>query len=503
MTSANNTSISKQNDDERISIDLSMIIRGFVKFWWLSLILMLLFGGAMFAKDRLSYTPMYETSVTFSVRTQEPGSAGIGLSSYSFSYARATANQLSSTFPAIIESRILQDIIISDMELEYFPATLSASVVKGTNMFTITAKGKDPQLIYDVLLSVIENYPAVAQYVIGNTELVILNPPEVPSVPYNSFSYRSSVIKGALAGLALSVLWMIFYSISRDTIRNRREIRKKLNRHCVGTLPTVSFKKYKTEKDLSVLLTNTRVSDSYREAFRALRNSIISSKDVGKVIMLTSTAPGEGKTTVSVNLAVAIARTGRSVIVVDADTKNPSVNKLIGMDMYAPDKDDTRPGEIQECGELGISVMNFNTAAFTAWELFDVDNMRELFSKLSQIYDYVIVDTPPAGLTSEPSVIAQTVDSIIMVVRQDTVRVSRILEALDSIHYQGSANIVGCILNAVSEGLGEYGYGYRYSHYKYGKYGYGKYGYGEKRREKAQDNENIAHDDETSEAESE
>ena len=471
---------SVRQSEDAISINFSEIFRSLSKFWWLCLVLMLIFAGLMFCRNQINYRPMYESSVTFTVRTQEPGSAGIGISSYSFSYARSTASQLSSTFPAIIESNILGEIICNDMGLDYLPATLSASVVKGTNMFTITAKGRDPQLTYDVLLSVIKNYPAVAEYVIGNTDLVILNPPEIATEPYNRFAYRSSMAKGALLGLALGLCWVVFYALCRSTIRSREDVRTKLNRHCVAVLPEVSFKKYKTDIDKSVLLTNKKVSESYLESFRALRNSVLSSS-VGRTIMLTSTAPGEGKTTVSVNLAISIARTGKSVIVVDADVKNPSVNKLIGIPMYEPTADDKRPGEITDVESLGIAVMNFNTKAFDIWKLLGIDKLRELFGRLSELYDYVIIDTPPVGLTSEPSLVAQVADSMIMVVRHDTVRSGRILEALDSLRYPGGAKLIGCVLNAVPDAYSDYGYGYRYSHYRYGygrRYGYG---YGEKK----------------------
>lgn len=493
MSEAENSSKNAQGESEGLlSIDFLELFRSFMKFRWLCLLLALLGAGAMFARNRMNYTPMYESNVTFTVRTQEPGSAGIGISTYSFTYARATATQLSTTFPAIIESNILHDIICNDMGLSYLPATLSASVVKGTNMFTISAKGRNPELTYEVLQSVIKNYPSVAQYVIGNTDLNILNPPELPTEPYNRLSYRSSMIKGALAGIFLGILWVVFYTFFRSTIKSRGDIREKLNRRCTAVLPEVSFKKYKVEEiDRSVILTNDKVSDAYLESFRALRNSVISlTENSGRIIMLTSTAPGEGKTTVSVNLAISIARTGKKVILVDADVKNPSVNRLLGLAPYEPSKEDKRPGAIEDIEKYGISVMNFNTAAYDVWKLIGIEKLTELFGRLSELYDYVIIDTSPAGLTSEPSIIAQAVDSIFMVVRHDTVRASRILDALGSLNYQSSEKLLGCILNAVPS-YHEYGYGYRYSHYSY-KYGYRSrygYGYGEKgkRFEKAEE----------------
>ena len=97
---------------------------------------------------------------------------------------------------------------------------------------------------------------------------------------------------------------------------------------------------------------------------------------------------------------------------------------------------------------------------------------------------------------------AQVADSMIMVVRHDTVRAGRILEALDSLRYPGGAKLIGCVLNAVPDAWSDYGYGYRYSHYSY-KYGYGhygKYGYGVKKQEKTDENQVEIISDEYDEA---
>ena len=173
----------QSSEEQQIAIPFEAIFGAIVKFWYIILILAVVFGGFMFYRSYAHFSPLYRSSVTFTVHTQEIGSSGIGMTSYSFSYNRATANQLSSTFPNIIKSNILQDIICNDLEMSTLPVNLSASSVKGTNMFTISAEGSDPNLTYEILQSVIKNYPAVADYVIGNTDLVILSYPEVPTEP--------------------------------------------------------------------------------------------------------------------------------------------------------------------------------------------------------------------------------------------------------------------------------------------------------------------------------
>jgi capsular polysaccharide biosynthesis protein len=203
--------------------------------------------------------PTYQSSVTFTVRTQELRGANMGITSYSFSYNRATATQLASTFPSIIRSRILSDIICTDLGISYIPCTLASTSVSGTNMFTVTSTGSEPQITYDVLQSVIKNYPVVAEYVIGNIDLHILTQPEIPTAPYNTFDSRTYIIKGAAIGLALGVLWILFYATMRQTVRSRKDIRLKLNQRCLAALPEVTFKKYKQEINREIIVTNSSV----------------------------------------------------------------------------------------------------------------------------------------------------------------------------------------------------------------------------------------------------
>ena len=315
-----------------VEMKLSEFLRAFRKFWWLCLILAVIGTCVMFYRSYIRFSPVYQSSVTFTVQTQEThgSSLNMGITSYSFSYNRATASQLASTFPSIVKSNILQDIICNDLDLPFFPCSLSSSSVPGTNMFTVTATGADPEMTYRVLQSLIENYPSVAEYVIGNTSLYILNQPQIPTAPSNAFSYRSHMVRGALLGFCAGLALIGIYAVLRQTVRSRSDIREKLNRHCCGVLPTVTFKKYNTEIDRSILITNPMVGDAYMESFRACRNSLVSSLGDRKIIMVTSTAPGEGKTTVAVNLAMSLAMMKKDVLLVDLDLRNPNVSKVLG-----------------------------------------------------------------------------------------------------------------------------------------------------------------------------
>lgn len=481
FSNMNNQSASDNEQYSQITPEL--LLNAFCKLWWLCVILAILGIGIMFLKSYVLFTPVYQSSVTFTVQTPQIGTGNIGITSYSFSYNRSTAVQLSSTFPNIIKSNILQDIICNELNLDNFPCKLNASSVSGTNMFTITAEGKDPQITYDILQSVIKNYPTVAQYVIGDTNLDILTEPVIPTSPSNQFAYRSQIAKGAIAGFALGLVWIIIYAIFRQTICSRSDIRTKLNQHCLGTLPEVTFKKYNREINCSIVLTNPLLGDNYLESFRALRNSILntSTSNENNVIMVTSTAPGEGKTSVAVNLALSLSMMNKKVIIVDGDIRNPNVNARLGL---TDNSINTETNPIAKISQIKIdqniilSVANFNTGEYAMWKLLDADHFGKFLDQLRSKYDYIIVDTSPLGITSEPAVVAQCVDTSILVIKRDTVRISRIVSTIDTL-LSSNTKILGCVLNGEKlnmTGYGSYAYGYK-------KYGYGyNYGYGSSRK---------------------
>ena len=433
------------------------------------------------------------------MQTQISGaSLEAGLSSYSFSYNLAVASQLASTFPSIIRSNILQDIVCNDLNLSTFPCTLSAVSISGSNLFTITARGRNPQTTYDVLLSVIKNYPAVSEYVIGNTKLVILSEPILPTEPYNKVNYPVQALKYAALGIAIGLAWIVFYSMHRKTICSADDIREKLNQQALGALPEVVFKKHKKEIDRTISVNNSMVGSSYLEAFRSFRNTVLNKLGSNKVILVTGTAPGEGKTSVSANLALSLAKMHKKVILIDGDLRNPSVAGFFGI----PADNTESALSVSAGGEDTLSILRFPNARGSIWEVLKPETMKKLFRHLRETADYVVIDTSPIGITTEPTVFAQYADAAIMVVKQDTIRTSSVMDAVDTLA-STDVKVLGCVLNAASSSYNAYGskygsrygsYGYRYGGYGY-RYGYGYgykrhygygygYGYGERTREK-------------------
>lgn len=91
-----------------------------------------------------------------------------------------------------------------------------------------------PELAYKVLVSAIDKYPQVANYVVGNTELTLISPPAVPSAPYNSLSYASCIKKGAALGILLGIAVAVIAAATRKTVRSTAELKSILNLRCIG-----------------------------------------------------------------------------------------------------------------------------------------------------------------------------------------------------------------------------------------------------------------------------
>lgn len=484
---------SKSKKNEFIPFYFSDFVKGTRKFWWLVVLLALVFGGIRFYTSFKSYTPVYSTSATFTISTAtDQGSATGGMTSYSYYFDTAMTTQLEASFPYILSSNILQDAICEELDLPYLPATLTPSSVPGSTMFTITCTGTNPQQVYDILMSAIDKCPEAARYVIGKIKFTMITNPYVPQTPTNKNSYVSDAVKAAVVGAVIGIGWILIYCVSRKTIRTKDEIGEQLGMETLSTLPHVSYKRHSQEIDRSILWTNPNVGRGFMESVRLLRNTVLHDlKENEKTVFVTSTAPGEGKTTVTANLALSIADAGKKVLLIDWDIRNPSICEALDLPMPEPTDGTGEEYKIFTTQKYKISILCF-TSRRNYMKRMRTEYVRGLLDKLRDSYDLIIIDTPPCGLISDTEVIARAADAAVYVILQDTVRVSRIKEGLGNL-LLANARVIGAVFNGAQSGLtgygenygygaygyyGKYGYGYGYKHYGYGYKNYG-YGYGE------------------------
>ena len=264
------------SDEEKIDLYrlLAEFWKAFRRLFWLPVCLAVLCCAFFAFRAWWSYTPMYQAEVTFTIQTPTSGSTG-DISSGSTYYDKAAAEQLSKTFPYLISSELLQNMLRQELGVESLNGTLTAQTVENTNLFSLQATSSSPQSAYDILTSVIQVYPRVADYVIGSTIMNLLTEPSVPTSPCNQLSLLRPAVKGAFLGCAAGLVLILLFAATRRSIRSSREVRSQLNQTYLGSLPQVSFKRRTRKTQEIVSIQNRRISGSFQEGVRRLRVKLL------------------------------------------------------------------------------------------------------------------------------------------------------------------------------------------------------------------------------------
>lgn len=209
------------------------------------------------------------------------------------------------------------------------------------------------------------------------------------------------------------------------------------------------------------------------EAFRTLRTSLALNSEVSDRILISSAEPGDGKTTVSANLAVAFAQSGKRTLVIDADLRRPGMTALLGLkgkpgviDILSSGASvvEQVPNHIVKTDAKGLDVLPAGLRRPNPAELLASPAFIELLAWADSQYDQVLVDCPPVLAVSDAQIVGRLVDGAILVVRPEKNHRRLVSRACESFRATGS-HVFGVVANDVSEFSGSgYGYGYAYSY---------------------------------------
>jgi polysaccharide biosynthesis transport protein len=314
--------------------------------------------------------------------------------------------------------------------------------------------------------------------------------PASPGGPAGPFPSRY-LLGGAAVGMLLMSGLAVLMDLADRSYRSPEEIVSDLGFPVLGHIPAMDPKKLKKSVDGvdTSVVTLHHGRGRVAESFRSIRTSMFFSNKGAdlKVVQITSPVPGDGKSTLSANLAVALAQSGRKVLLIDADFRRPRIEKIfgieqsIGMVQLVTGKAEIDQALFKSCVP-NLTILPGGKRPSNPAELLSSSKFSQLIDVLREKFDLIIIDTPPVLAVSDPAVVASVVDGVVVTMRLRrnikplATRTLSTLEAVD-------APVIGIVVNGVSAeaAYGGYGYNYSYNDYRYSyrysenNYSYGKY----------------------------
>lgn len=482
-----------------LDFNLAVVLHNFFnaakRLIWFAIILALAAGGFMYFKTDRSYSPVYSSSVVFSVHASYATTTDIiGHSAWLDSNA---AESLSNTFPYIIRSENTRMLL--QMELGHaIRGSITAVATADAGLFTMTATCDDPQDAFDLMKAAITVYPQAASNVLGDTQIYIINEPlSPPTTPDNANTAFSTAVTYAIPVFLICVVAIFLLSLTRKTVHSAEDLRKLVNLKCLAYVPSIKMKKHSNRSNLTLTITNPRVNSTFNESIRNLRIKIQKALNEKhhKILLITSTLPNEGKTTVATNLALSLAQEGKKVILIDGDLRKQSLKDSIGMTDPSDGLVDILSGSSENFRLLNVPnstllLLSGDQTTDQPQPLLDTPRMKQVLDLLRKRLDYIIIDSPPAGILSDAATIAKYADATLYIVRQDLASTAQIVNSIQTLS-TNDINLIGCVLNQTQAGTTRYGYGSKYNAgygYSYGyKYSNNSYAYGRKRHSRYDD----------------
>lgn len=319
--------------------------------------------------------------------------------------------------------------------------------------------------LYDSLL---QRTKEIGVASVAANNIAVVDRADVATSP-TSPSLITNLMIALIVGLALALLAVMALEQIDEGLREPGDVRRLLELPLLGAIPDQI-----NDEPLELLLDP---KSNISEAYLSVRTNLAFTTDHGvpRSVVVTSTSPGEGKSTTSFSLALVLARTGKRTLLIDADMRSPSVHGFAGIENQKGLSnllagEDNWQAMVQRA-DLGVERLEFLTAGPnppSAAELLSSDRMSLLIRDLLEQYDHVVVDAPPLlGLADVP-LLSRAVEGSVFVVAAGQVAVRALRGSLSRLH-QAHARIFGVVLTklAPQNSLSGYGYGYGYG-YRYG-----------------------------------
>ncbi len=290
-------------------------------------------------------------------------------------------------------------------------------------------------------------------------------PANAPSAPYAPQTRLYTLI-GGVAGLAIAASAVALLGYLDNTVKAHSDVLALSGGPLLSTVPRLSGAR-RSRNPLFVL---DQPNTPAAETIRLLRTNLefAAAGRRMKTFSITSAGPGEGKSTITSNLAVALAQAGLSTAIVDADLRRPTQHRIFGAQsnrglswILTHDDQPWRSAAV-EVGIQNLLLIPSGPLPPNPADLLTLDRFQEILAQISKEVDIVVIETPPVLAVSDPLVVASKVDAVALVCLAGRTRIDALRRAAMALQ-QGGARVVGVVLNGET---GRGGTGYYYGKYE-------------------------------------
>lgn len=451
-------------------LHIPIILLDILKNAWLVVLAILSVCIGVFAYGNLAHQNVYATEATFAVSPQSNG-AYVG-----FYSSLNTANEMAGVFQEVFSSDVLKRLIREDLGEPGLAFTVRATVAENTNILCITVQADSPENAHKVMQSLLKNYGRVSQYLFGSVVLDILKKPQISVAPANPFNTTPYIALGCTVAVFLMVLSIAVLSVLRPTAKTIACAKRRMGQAPLAVLQKEKkrIRLFRKQQKKPLLITHASTSFFYTESILQLAHKLRYKmrKADKKVLLVTSVAENEGKSTVSANLALALAKHGCKVALVDMDLRKPAIYKIFrsfpGDDLItclhegAPDSWDA---------SKRLHLVHLRKPCSGTDKLLHSKELDALMKTLREKMDFVILDSSPYTVAADTGMLLRHADSYIMVMRQDWAPVKVCRDVAEDLN-TGNATYLGYVMNHYLDGGTAQGLPGHYDKYgKYGKYG--------------------------------
>jgi capsular exopolysaccharide synthesis family protein len=432
---------------------------------WVSILLVTVLAVSAAAAATALTTPVYESRSQVFVSVRNGATTSDLLQGSNF-----TTRQVKSYTQLVTSPRVLIPVIeqlMLPLGPDQLASKLRADSPLDSVLINITASDEDPQLASDIANatanSLADEVSALEEPEDGPSPVQISTVRvATPPVDAASPNARLNLALGALVGLAAGLGLALLREVLDTRVRTAADIAQVTDSSVIAQIG------YDDDAPQHPLIVQTNPQSHRSEAFRRLRTNLqfLDITDRPQTIVVTSSLPGEGKSTTSINLAITLADAGSRVALVDADLRRPSVAEYMGLEgrvglttvlIGRAAVEDV----VQPWGNGYLHVLPSGQVPPNPSELLGSRAMASLLDQLSRQYDVVLIDTPPLLPVTDAAILARLTAGALVVVGADKIHRHQLQESVGSLQTVG-ARVLGIVLNRLERKQGE-----AYTYYDY------------------------------------